>query len=123
MLLKNQIRIVTGAQAAIIPFSGTIYDGNWDYQTSSYDGDCDPADNDPDVKNTILRHGNCDYLNQAILWDPDIENHDLPDSYYLSAEPEFFGTVPGPPIGSDVSGYVNQISAEIRFNSLKNKKK
>ena len=34
---------------------------------------------DPNVANTLLRHGNFDYVTNSVIWDPSIPNHDLPD--------------------------------------------
>ena len=39
-----------------------------------------------------IRHGNFDYLNHAQKWDPAITDHAIPNSYYLSAKPAFFGS-------------------------------
>jgi hypothetical protein len=37
-----------------------------------------------------IRHGNYDYLNKAIVWDPNNSNHNLPNSLYLTSKPAFF---------------------------------
>jgi len=38
----------------------------------------------------ILRHGNYDYVNASVLWDPGTPDHTLPNSFYLSSKPAFF---------------------------------
>lgn len=43
-----------------------------------------------------IRHGNYDYLNNAVVWDSNISNHTLPNSFYLPGKPAFF---------NDGSGY------------------
>jgi hypothetical protein len=39
----------------------------------------------------IFRHGNYDYVTSSVQWDPNTLNHTLPDSFYLSGKPSFFG--------------------------------
>jgi hypothetical protein len=74
---------------------------------------------DPNVVTTLLRHGNYDYVNNAVVWDPSIPSHDLPDSLYLSHAPGWWcQETPWPPIGPDVSGLVNDIPAKRRFEGL-----
>lgn len=38
----------------------------------------------------ILLHGNYDYVNATVEWDPGTPNHTLPTSFYLSSAPAFF---------------------------------
>jgi hypothetical protein len=42
-----------------------------------------------------IRHGNYDYLNNAVVWDPNNSDHNLPNSFYLSSAPAFFSTGSG----------------------------
>jgi hypothetical protein len=42
----------------------------------------------------------------------------LPPSLYLDRAPDSFGATPWPPIGPDVSGYVHDIPAKIRFDEI-----
>jgi hypothetical protein len=85
-------------------------------------GDCDWGDeDDPNVAATLLRHGNFDYFNNAVVWDPAIADHAVPPSYYLVAPPAWWGTcAQWPPIGPDVDGYVsaNFIPAYRRYHGL-----
>jgi len=53
---------------------------------------------DLNVKNTLIRHGNYDYYNHALLWDSNISDHNIPNSYYLTAKPSWFGNLAWPPI-------------------------
>jgi hypothetical protein len=73
---------------------------------------------DPQVKETILRHGNFDYFSNATVWDPAITERSLPPSLFRSGKPDYFGDVPWPPIGPDVTDLVSDIPAKIRFDSL-----
>jgi len=72
---------------------------------------------DSQVKTTILRWGNYDTVNGASRFvaaevpsglaqysNPVPTNQTLPVSFYLSSKPAFFGAVPWPAIGPDVTG-------------------
>ena len=50
---------------------------------------------DPQVKATAVRHGNFDYLTNAVAWDPANSNHSLPASLYLAQKPAFFNAGAG----------------------------
>ena len=52
---------------------------------------------DLNVANTMIRHGNFDYLNKAITWDGTIADHSIPISYFRTSKPAFFGSLPWPP--------------------------
>src|SRR5206468_1751987 len=70
---------------------------------------------DLNVAATIIRHGNFDYFTNATVWDPTIPDHTIPDSLYLSEKPSWWGPLPWPPIGPDLTPMVSQIPAEYRF--------
>jgi hypothetical protein len=70
---------------------------------------------DLNVKNTIIRHGNFDYVNNAVVWDPNIADHTIPNSLYLAGQPAWWGNLPWPPIGPDLTPMIGQIPAEYRF--------
>jgi hypothetical protein len=70
---------------------------------------------DPEVKKTLLRHGNFDWITKQTQWDPKIADHKLPDSLYLTAKPAFFGKLAWPPIGPDRKPMVSPIPARERF--------
>jgi hypothetical protein len=75
--------------------------------------------NDPNVAATLLRHGNYDYVTNAVVWDPAISNHDLPDSLYLDGMPGWWcQETPWPAIGPDVAGYHHDIPAKRRLEGL-----
>jgi hypothetical protein len=52
--------------------------------------DWSPYPTDAMVQSTALRHGNFDYLNGAVTWDPAIGDHALPPSLYRDQKPVFF---------------------------------
>jgi hypothetical protein len=72
--------------------------------------------------NTLIRHGNFDYVSENTFWEPDIPNHDIPNSYYLTEKPDFFtdapwGDTPWPVMGPDLP-YSGIIPAQQRFCDL-----
>ncbi|MCK5641356.1 MAG: hypothetical protein KAJ19_11180, partial [Gammaproteobacteria bacterium] len=71
---------------------------------------------DSQVIATMLRHGNWDSVNNGVVWDPGISDHNIPASFYLSSIPEWWcSETPWPPIGPDVAGYTNDIPAKRRY--------
>jgi hypothetical protein len=49
-----------------------------------------PYPTDAKVSATTLRHGNFDYLTNAVKWDPAVASRMLPNSLYLTKRPAFF---------------------------------
>jgi hypothetical protein len=78
-------------------------------------GDYNPANSDAKVKATLLRHGNYDYVTNRTVWDAGIPDLVLPNSYYLSSKPSFFGSCAWPPIGPDLSPMVKTLPAKARY--------
>jgi hypothetical protein len=70
---------------------------------------------DPEVKKTLLRHGNYDWATKQTQWDPKIAERALPDSLYLASKPAFFGKTAWPPIGPDRQPMVSSIPARERW--------
>ena len=52
---------------------------------------------DLNVKKTMIRHGNFVYLSHAVEWDPAIADHTVPNSYFRTSKPDYFGDLPWPP--------------------------
>jgi len=72
---------------------------------------------DTKVASTLIRHGNYDHYNHAVVWDGSISSHVIPNSLLYGAKPGFFGSLQWPPIGPDVSGFVSNIPAKARWDS------
>lgn len=72
---------------------------------------------DADVAGTLLRHGNYDYVNRSVVWDPGTPSRSLPASLCYDSKPAFFGSLQWPPIGPDVAGLVTPIPAVARWNA------
>jgi len=70
---------------------------------------------DPQVAATLIRGGNYDFATNSTHWE-NLSQQAIPPSLYLASVPPFFGSVPWPPIGPDVSGYVNTIPARVCFD-------
>jgi len=45
---------------------------------------------------TTIAHGNYDYLQITVTWDPNISNENSPNSFYLSGEMDPAGGTTGP---------------------------
>ncbi len=83
--------------------------------TGPYDSGA--SGNDAQVKATMLRHGNWDSVNQTVLWDPGIADHNIPISYYMSSKPAFFGRCDWPWNGADLSPMTKTLPAKDRYES------
>ena len=66
---------------------------------------------DPDTLATVIRGGNYDYLTNSTHWE-DLAAQAIPQSFYLTAAPCWFGNIPWPPTGPDVAGISNDIPAK-----------
>jgi len=73
-----------------------------------------------DVSETSLfRHGNYDAVNDAVLWDPAVAEHDLPPSFYLTSAPAWWPSgTPWPWAGPDLSPMVGVLPAKARSDAL-----
>lgn len=70
---------------------------------------------DAKVAQTLLRHGNFDYVSKQIQWDPGIASKKLPASLYLAAKPAFLGKLPWPVLGPDATPMTASLPARERF--------
>jgi hypothetical protein len=73
---------------------------------------------DERVGQTVLRHGNFDYLSNDVLWDDSIDSHDLPPSLYLNGKPAFFGDERWPFVEPEAAEKVGTLPARARFDAL-----
>jgi hypothetical protein len=90
--------------------------GNGSYAyTWGYASDGAVTSSDSRSKATALRHGNYDHVTQSTHWDPSIQDHNLPNSLYLTAKPTFFGSLPWPSIGPDLNPISGTIPAKERY--------
>lgn len=83
--------------------------------------DCNPDTWDPKTASTLLRHGNYDYSHKAVVWNGK-DDRKLPPSLYLASKPAWWGPLPWPPIGPDLSPMVSSIPARDRHLGLKPKR-
>ena len=54
---------------------------------------------DTRVTNTMVFHGNFDYVSRTTQWDPRVPSRNLPPSLYLTEKPAFFGSLAWPAFG------------------------
>jgi hypothetical protein len=71
-----------------------------------------------DAYNTVYRHGNFDYVTETTKWDPAVSDHTIPDSYYLTSKPSFFGSSAWPAIGPGLSPMVGSLPAKDRYDGV-----
>src|SRR6266516_7729761 len=117
--------------------SGTPGNVNGSIYVLGYTGvqETTPLGYDSKTVSTLLRWGNFDYATNQTHWNSaEIPagnavpaTHTLPSSLFLSSRPNWWGTMPWPAIGPDVTGgqdptgHVYKIPAQVCFNnSLKN---
>jgi hypothetical protein len=109
---------VPPVQPAQAPCNQSIYTLGWGGGECSHDGSSGVLD-DPVVKTTLMRWGNYDTVTGTVRFDsaesspgavPFISaqttpaSHALPASFYMSSKPAFWGSMPFPAIGPDVTG-------------------
>ena len=74
---------------------------------------------DLNVKTTLIRHGNYDYLTHTTNWDPAISNQTVPTSLYYQSRPAWWPSdVAFPPIGPDLSPINGMNPAYKRFKAM-----
>jgi hypothetical protein len=120
------------------PYSGEGFASTYNYDTSGDSSGSDwstfpggPSNTDGYWSNqgftTTFYHGNYDSASASTIWNVNGSgSQSLPASFFLSSKPSWFGSVPWPPIGPDVSGgpdstvggHANYIPAEVCYNSL-----
>ncbi len=92
----------------------SIYTLGW---SGNEGGSGSAGPNDPLVASTMLRWGNFDVVNNAAEWNSSEvpssaaqypsavpANQTLPPSFYLAAKPSWWGSMPWPAVGPDVTG-------------------
>jgi hypothetical protein len=99
-------------------YDNASYGFSFGYASSGDDGKSEFANQLPYT--TAHLHGNVDLASNTVTWDSNTADRALPPSLYLKEKPEWFGSAPWPPIGPDVTGYVNKIPAQLRFEGMTN---
>ncbi len=76
---------------------------------------------DSATANTLIRHGNYDYITNGLTWDSTISSHDIPDSQYLSSKPAWFKSLPWPPFAPEAQDFdpnkLNKIPAQVCYEN------
>jgi hypothetical protein len=87
---------VLGTPGISTAANGWTYKGSFAENKNIYMLGWDPVSGKSDPNLTassgayIFLHGNYDYVNAAVEWDPNTPNHALPNSFYLTSAPSFF---------------------------------
>ena len=86
------------------------------------DGGSDPGDTDK-AYTTAIVHGDYDVVTGTFRWNPGISLHDLPNSFYRSAKPAWFGSLAwpafGPMPGMPTTALVGNIPAKACYDQGK----
>ena len=77
----------------------------------------EPLKLDSLIESSTIVHGNYNYIDGSLNWDSDIPENNLPASLYLTQKPSWFGNLPWPLLGGDVSPYSNVIPAQHRYQN------
>jgi hypothetical protein len=76
---------------------------------------------DPQVAQTLIRTGNWQCVTNTVQWDPNIADHNIPDSLYLTIKPAWFGILSWPPFTPEKVGFdpnnLDKIPAQVRFEN------
>ena len=76
---------------------------------------------DAKVRQTLIRTGNWEGPTNAVQWDSNITDHNIPDSLYLTTKPSWFGILAWPPFTPEKAGFnpssPNKIPAQVRFEN------
>jgi hypothetical protein len=72
---------------------------------------------DARVRSSTIIHGNWDSASQSITWSPNISDTNIPNSYYLSGKPSWWGNTPWPPFdpNNPTAASITNIPAGYRF--------
>jgi hypothetical protein len=70
---------------------------------------------DPEVLATTLKDGNFDYLTSSVQWDTSAAA--IPNSFYLSRKPDFFGNCPWPWVDATGATKLATLPAKARFDA------
>ena len=66
---------------------------------------------------TTIAHGNYDFLNNSVSWDPNNSNHVLPNSLYLTQRPAFFSGYTWPWVNPTGSPQLYTLPAKARYDA------
>ncbi len=132
-LTNNSVTALTQTNSVAFPlvrsYDTLAYGYSWGYGESSDDGTgtgCSggvaPCHNS-NAFTTRFFHGEYNNVDRSLTWAPSI-TQSLPPSFYLGSKPAWFGSVPYPPIGPDVTGgidvagHANKIPAQVCYTSV-----
>ena len=80
-------------------------------------GSYDTLDNGTALR-LLFRHANFDSVSNAVVYDPTVARHDLPNSLYLTGKPGFFGSLAWPWVDPAGTTRVSVLPAKQRFDTM-----
>lgn len=78
----------------------------------------EPQRFDPNVRGTVIRHGNYDFATRNLNWDPMIVDRSIPNSYYLTSKPSWFGALTWPAFDSTKASALDSMMIPAQFRYL-----
>ncbi len=94
------------------PRNNMVYGSTWDSRQATFT---------TKARAKLWRHGNWDSVHASIFdWDPAFPDHNLAQSYFLTAAPSFFGANPWPwidPTGATAGDRVATLPAKARYDA------
>ena len=91
----------------------TIYRLGYSSFTGGWGMNADGGQPDSALAGTLVRHGNYDYVNDAVVWNPNLP-HTIPISFYLTNKPSFFGSCAWPAYGPEENPTIGTLPAKDR---------
>lgn len=95
---------------------GSAWGGNSNIWRLGYDPQHWEQSADPQVRSTVLRDGNFDFLTNQVHWDRPSQT--IPPSLYLTTRPAFFGTNPWPWVDPTGATKLYLLPARQRHDSM-----
>jgi hypothetical protein len=105
-LRAYNIGSVMGQQSVAVAPANRSYDSITYGYTYGYSGATDDGSATEDSSlpfSTVFLHGDYEYTSNAVTWNSGNSNHTLPNSFYRSSKPAWFGASQWPSIGPDVT--------------------
>ena len=68
-------------------------------------------------RGAVFTDCNYDYVTSSVHWDPEIADHDLPSSLYLTHKPAFFGDMTWPWVDPTGAQQLHTLPAKARYDA------
>ncbi len=115
---------ILGTSGCLGPVEQSPMTSNWNNPVLwkiGYAGSATGYPTDTKVSQALIRTGNWECPTNAVQWDANIADHNIPNSLYLTTAPSWFGTLAWPPFTPESSSFnpasPNKIPAQVRFEN------